>query len=63
MEKPNSKNSSYSTPKLTHPTLESGSVVELGKSPDIQYGVIRWIRSIDGDDKAYVEMVNEICTI
>ena len=47
---------SFSTSKQT---LESGSVVELGKPPDVRYGVIRWIRSIDGEDKAYVEMVHK----
>ena len=54
------KSSSASTSKQTHPTLENGSAVELGKPPDMQYGVIRWIRSIDGEDKAYVEMVSQI---
>ena len=58
----NKKSSSASTSKQTYPTLEDGSAVELGKPPNVQYGVIRWIRPrlIDGEEKAYVEMVSQM---
>lgn len=49
--------------KQAPPALEDGSAVELGKPPDVQYGVIRWIRSIGGDKQAYVELVNQICAV
>ena len=38
--------------------LESGSAVELGKYPDLQYGMIEWIRLIDRSRQAYVILVS-----
>ena len=62
-EQPQVKKSIYeSSSSTSKQTLGSGSVVELGKPPDVHYGVIRWIRSIGGDDKAYVEMVRKYDT-
>ena len=58
--KKNDHKSSASASKGAHLVLESGCAVELGKPPDTQYGVIRWMRSIKGVDQAYVEMVNQI---
>ena len=56
VKKPDGK----STLKVAHPALETGCAVELGKPPDMQYGVIRWIRTIEAVDQAYVELVNQI---
>ena len=62
-EQPQVKKFTYeSSSSTSKQTLESGSVVELGKPPDVQYGVIKWIRSTGCDDQAYVEMVRKYDT-
>ena len=63
LKQSDNKKSSTSSSRQTHPTLESGSAVEVGKPPDMQYGVIRWIRSMDGENKAYVEMVSQMLDV
>ena len=55
------KSNNETSSSTSKQTLESGSAVELGKPP-VQYGVIKWIRSIGGDDQAYVEMVRKYDT-